>query len=348
MRDFFGDVVGNDALCRRLGREFRSGSFSHAYILEGPLGSGKHLLARLIAMAAACLARHEEGHPFPCGSCRNCRKIAADHCLDVITVKKPQDRATMGVETIREVRQGLSVVPNDLDVKVYIIEDAHTMTVAAQNAFLLSLEEPPPFVLFLILTEDARALLETVRSRAPILRLQPISRDTMREFLTTSPVGIAAGGAALLREKPGELEAILQLSSGSIGKALSLLDQRKRAPLMERRTVAEELLQLLAKGSTQDEVYLLLRSFGTGREEFRLKLAMLKLAIRDLVLLTRTEQAPLLFFTDREAAETLAARFTTARLLYLTRAVSETDEALASNANVRLALTRLQTKLFTV
>ena len=341
MRDLFGNVVGNDALCDRLGREFRSGSFSHAYILEGPLGSGKHLLAREIAMAAACLSRHGEGHPFPCGTCRNCRKIAEDHCLDVITVKKPQDRATMGVETIREVRGGLNVVPNDLDVKVYIIEDAHTMTVAAQNAFLLSLEEPPSFVLFLILTEDARALLETVRSRAPILRLQPISRDTMRDFLTASPKGIAAGGAALLREKPAELEAILQLSGGSIGKALSLLDPKKRA-------TAEELLQLLAKGSAQDEVYLLLRGFGTGREEFRLKLAMLKLAIRDLVLLTRAEQAPLLFFTDREAAEMLAARFTTARLLHLTRAVSETEEALASNANMRLALTRLQTKLFTV
>ena len=348
MREFFAGVVGNDALCERLGREFRSGSFSHAYILEGPLGSGKHLLAREMAMAAACLARGEEGHTFPCRVCRNCRKIAEDHCLDVITVKKPQDRATMGVEAIREVRQGLSVVPNDLDVKVYIIEDAHTMTVAAQNAFLLSLEEPPSFVLFLMLTEDARALLETVRSRAPILRLQPISRDVMRSFLTTSGAGIAAGGAALLRERPSELEAILQLADGSIGKALSLLDPKKRAPQMERRAAAEELLGHLAKGSAQDEVYLLLRGLGTGREELRLKLAMLKLAIRDLVLLTRAEEAPLLFFTDREAAEALAARFTTARLLHLTRAVSETDEALASNANVRLALTHLQTKLFTV
>ena len=348
MKEFFPGIVENRALLRRIGAEFFAHSFSHAYILEGPRGCGKHLLARQMAMAAACEARNDDGKPFPCGTCRACRKIAADNCLDVITVKKPEDRTTMGVETVRELRAGLKVVPNDLDVKVYIIEDAHTMTTAAQNAFLLSLEEPPAFVLFLLLTEDARALLETVRSRAPILRLQPIPHDAMREFLTASSVGISCGGAALFKERPEEFEAILQLSDGSIGKALSLLDAKKRAPLLERRALAEDLLELLAKGGAQDEIFLLLRSFGSGRDEFRQRLAMLKLALRDLVLLTRTEHAPLLFFTDREKAETLAARFTTAKLLGFVRAVEQTDEALASNANVRLSLTRLQTQLFTV
>lgn len=348
MKTFFPDMIGNESLRARIGTEFLAHSFSHAYILEGPCGCGKHLLARQMAMAAACEARGGDNAPFPCGQCRACRKIAAGHCLDVITVKKPEERATMGVEAIRDLRAGLHAVPNDLDVKVYIIEDAHTMTTAAQNAFLLSLEEPPPFVLFLILTEDARALLETVRSRAPILRLQPIPGDTMRQFLTTSPVGIAGGATALLREHPEELEAILRLSGGSIGRALTLLDRKKRAPLLERRDIAAELLRLLAKGGAQDEIFLLLRQFGTGREEFRQRLSMLLLALRDLVLLTRTEAAPLLFFTDRDEAEALAARFTTSRLLHLVNAVEQTDEALASNANVRLTLTRLQTQLFTV
>ena len=92
----------------------------------------------------------------------------------------------------------------------------------------------------------------------------------------------------------------------------------------------------------------MLRSFGTGREEFRLRLAMLRAALRDLVLLTRADCAPLVFFTDREKGEALAARFTTARLLHLIEAIEQADDALASNANVRLTLTRLQSKLFTV
>jgi len=348
MKAFFPSIIGNEATKARLGADFLAGSFSHAYILEGPLGSGKHLLARQLAMAAACEARTDENAPLPCGVCRACRKIAAGNCPDVKTISRPEDRTTMGVETVRDLRAELSVVPNDLDVKVYIIENAHTMTVPAQNAFLLSLEEPPAFVLFLILTEDARAMLETVRSRAPIFRLQPIERGAMRDYLTTSREGTLGGATALLRDRPEEFEAILQLSGGSIGQALALLDAKKRAPLLERRNAAAELLQLLAKGGAQDEVFFLLRSFGTGREEFRLRLAMLRSALRDLVLLTRTENAPLVFFTDRETGEALAARFTTARLLSLVGAIEEADNALAANANVRLTLTRLQTKLFTV
>ncbi len=346
MKKFFPSIVENEALRARVGADFFARSFSHAYILEGPFGYGKHLLARQMAMAAACEARDDVGKPFPCGTCRACRKIAADNCVDVITVKRPEDRTTMGVDTVRDLRSGLATVPNDLDVKIYIIEDAHKMTDQAQNALLLSLEEPPPFVLFLILTEDAGALLETVRSRAPVLRLQPVGKDAMRTYLTTAPLGIAGGAPALLRDRPAEFEALLQLASGSIGKALTLLDDKKRAPLLDRREWAATLVRLLAKGNAQDEMYFHLRTAGATREEFRGKLDMLLLSLRDLVLLTRTEQAPLVFYTDREEAEGLAARFTTARLLLITTAVTTALDALASNANIKLTQTRLQSQLF--
>ena len=348
MKEFFPSIVENEALRARIGADFFAHSFSHAYILEGPCGCGKHLLARQMAMAAACEARNEVGKPFPCGTCRACRKIAADNCLDVITVTKPEGRATMGVETVRDLRAGLATVPNDLDVKVYILEDAHTMTVAAQNAFLLSLEEPPAFVLFLILTEDAGALLETVRSRAPILRLQPIGNDAMRTYLTSSPLGIAGGASALLKERPAEFEALLRLSGGSIGKALTLLDTKKRAPLLEKREWAAALLHLLAKGHAQDEVFFHLRAATTVREEFRMRLEMLLPALRDLVLLTRTQTPPLVFFTDPEEAEGLAARFTTARLLFIISAITDALDALAINANVKLTQTNLLSQLLTV
>lgn len=348
MKTFFPKLLGNDRLRHRIGKELCRGSFSHAYIIEGRRGCGKHLLAREIAMAAACENRNSEAHPLPCGTCRHCRKIAAGNCLDVITVARPEGRATMSVDTVRTLREGIATVPNDLDVKVYIIEDADTMTTQAQNALLLTLEEPPAFVLFLLLTENAGALLETVRSRAPIFRLQPLSRERIKEYLTTAPEGIEGGAGALLRERPAEFEALLTLSDGSLGRALELLDPKKRAPLLEQRDFAKTVLRLLAERRAQDQLFLLLRPLEKYREELQARLSMLLLALRDLVLVSRTEQAPLLFFTEREEAIDLATAFTTARLLKISCGIEEAKTALTANANVRLTLTHLQTKLFTV
>lgn len=347
MQDFFDGIKGNRALRTELGLELRRGTFPHAHIIEGARGSGKHLLATQIAMALACEHRTDGGFPLPCGTCRSCRRIREHNCPDVITVKRVGDRATMGVEVIRELREGLAIVPNDLNVKVYIIEDAHTMTVQAQNALLLTLEEPPPFVVFLLLSEDASALLETVRSRAPTHRLQPIDAETMRDFLLTDAAARAAGAPALAAEHPEELEALITLSAGSVGLALTLLSSEKRAPLMERRTRVSELISCLLDRTASDRLLLALLSLGTAREAVAADLAMLKLALRDLLVLNRAEHPALLFYTEREAAAELAARFTAAKILALTEEIEKATDALAANANVRLTVINLFNHLST-
>ena len=210
MKRLFPQMLGNESLCRRLGREFSGGEHAHAYILSGERGSGKHTLARLIAMAVSCENRGRPDGDLPCGTCRSCRKILSGNAPDFVTVSRPEDRATMGVDVIRDLRSGLHVLPNDTDVRVYVIEDAHLMTPAAQNAFLLTLEEPPPFVLFLLLTESADALLETVRSRAPIFRMQPLSPETIREKLLADH----PAAQALAQKEPENLAAMILLSAG--------------------------------------------------------------------------------------------------------------------------------------
>ena len=338
MREYLSRVVGNIALRARLGEELSRGAVSHAYVIEGPFGSGKHTLAREIAMALSCEHRDKDGYALPCGVCASCRKIAAGNSPDVITVSREEDKATMGIDVIRALRDDVPLYPNDLDVKVYIIEDAHTMTIQAQNALLLTLEEPPPFVMFLLLAERSELLLETIRSRAPILRMQPIGDAMMSDYLLSPSRPDVAREAKALPE--GDFSALLRMSNGCIGRALVLLEEKKRAPVMARRQAAEQLCRTLVQMRSPDELLALLLGFGTAREELLARLSAITEALRDLLLLNYTDNAPLIFFTDREAATELSACFSAGRLQGYLQATEETMEQLSANANTRLALFR--------
>ncbi|MBE6595646.1 MAG: hypothetical protein E7644_07595 [Ruminococcaceae bacterium] len=341
MKEYFPQIVGNEALRRTLGPELACGRFSHAYILGGVRGSGKHTLAREIAMAASCEQRDKDGVPLPCGECRSCRKIREGLSPDVITVSREEDKATLGVEVIREMRSSVAVVPNDLEVKFYIIEDAHTMTQAAQNALLLTLEEPPPFVCFLLLAEDTDALLETVRSRAPIHRMRPIEREALSRYIQGTPAG-----AALMENSPEEFLELLLLSRGWIGEAERLLDPKKREPQLQRRRFAAQTVELLCTGARSAVLEALLaRSGERNKESFVADILTLEEALRDLLLLSRTEEAPLIFYTNREDATDLSARFTTAKLLTLLAVLENAKESLAANANLKLTATRLASRM---
>jgi len=342
VREYLPQVAGNAALRARLGTEIAAGALSHAYILEGPRGSGKHTLALQLAMATSCVHRTDSTHPLPCNDCPVCRKIREGLSPDVIRIARPEDRATMGVDTVRALREGIAVVPNDLDLKVYIIEDAHTMTEQAQNALLLTLEEPPSFVLFLLLTEDAGALLETIRSRAPIYRMQPLSDHTVRDHLLhAAPPAIRSAAHELHASAPEELSALLKMADGRIGAAEEMLDATRRETVLERRASALDICRTLAARTQSDALLLRFLAWGKSREEIATNLRTLLLALRDLTLLTRSENAPLCFFTDREEALELSARFTANRLLAAMDAIDRALASLAANANARLTLIQL-------
>ncbi len=343
MREYLPRIVGNKMLRQRIGAEIAAGDFSHAYIIAGPHGSGKHAMALQLAMAAACHRKNDPAAPLPCGCCPACRKLQNGLSPDLIRVGIPEDKATIGVDVIRELRRDIALVPNDLDLKFYIIEDAHAMTGEAQNAFLLTLEEPPPFVVFFLLTENADALLETIRSRAPLLRMQPIDDRALSDFLLGSGAepSVTAAAARLSREEPEEFAILLRLSAGSIGTAIRLLDKEKRAPLFALYKNTEQLCRLLASRREAQQLMRLLLPKKITRKEAEDQLLFLQRALRDLLLLSYSEKAPLLFFTDAEAAAELAACFPTARLMDHIAAIDAALSLIRINGNVRLTLLRL-------
>lgn len=344
-------VVGNAPLLDRLRRDVREGRLNHAYILDGAPGSGRHTLARWLCGAIAC--RNRPGQrtaadenqlgmfdslppvqppadaPLPCGRCEDCRRILEGISPDVRVIGR-EGKATLGVDSVRFLRQDVLNPPNRLDTKIYIIEDAETMTVQAQNALLLTLEEPPAYVLFLLLCNGTDALLETVRSRAPVLRLAPLPDEDVRDAL-------AAHGRRLSEE---ETAALLLQANGSIGRALALSDPRTLAPILRNRERCEALLACLADRRA-DEIMTAIYGWDAKRDAVCDILADLHLAVRDLVLLKRTEDIRTVFFTDRDAAADLADRFTSRALIRLYDAVWKARGALESNGNVRLTLTRM-------
>ena len=138
---------------------------SHAYLITAPSREESMQAARTIAQAALCVGAHP-----PCSQCRPCRKVLSGIHPDVITVSRPLDdkgreKREISVDQIRGIISDASILPNEADRKIYIIDQADTMNSAAQNASLKLLEEPPKGVIFLLCAVNAQLLLPTVRSR---------------------------------------------------------------------------------------------------------------------------------------------------------------------------------------
>ncbi len=362
-------IVGNRDLLARLDRDIRAGVLSHAYILDGRPGSGRHTVARHICLSIACHNRPGQAvrdlpdpdqmgffdfdappppravpaagtadAPLPCLDCPACRKVFEDKCPDIRLIGR-DGKASIGVDAVRFLRQDVLIPPNDLDTKIYIIEDAETLTVQAQNALLLTLEEPPPYVLFLLLCDGSDALLETIRSRAPILRTQPIPAEDIRAYLRERRCTLS----------DEELSAVVLRADGCIGRALTLSDGRAVKPMLKMRTDCDDFLEACASRRTDAPIavltrYIPKRTDAAARERVNTYLSLVCLAVRDLLLIRHGEDISLKYYTDRATAEALADRFTTRALLSLYGALTDTAEALEANANLHLSLMQLAAK----
>ncbi len=203
MLDIF---AGNREIKETIKSCILSGRFPHAFIIEGEQGSGRHTLARILAAAAVC-----EDQNAPCGSCRICDLVTRDGYSDVLTYSP--DGATFKIDTVREIRDNAYIMPIEAKRKVNILLDCDKMNESAQNAFLKVLEEPPEFMVFILVCQNAQSLLTTVRSRCVTLTVQnPDSRE-------------AVDYISLKTGKPeSDISEALENSHGNIGKALDILN----------------------------------------------------------------------------------------------------------------------------
>ena len=175
----FKDVVGHKDIINYIRNAVTENKVSHAYILNGERGSGKKMLANLFATTLLC----EKQGPDPCNACHSCHQAESGNHPDIIRVthEKP---GSIAVDDIREqVNQTVAVKPYQGAYKVYIIPEADLMTVQAQNALLKTIEEPPEYVVILLLTENADQLLPTINSRCVMLKLRNIKDKLIKRYL---------------------------------------------------------------------------------------------------------------------------------------------------------------------
>ena len=305
-------IYKNETLKRIVSDDISAGRFVHALIIEGPPKSGKLTLARAVAAELS-------------GSEGAADKIIRGISADVYEITQKNGRKTIGVEAVREIRESAFIVPNDSDIKAYIIRYADTMTVAAQNAILKLLEEPPKNVYFMLLVENATSLLATVRSRAPVIRMQVFTKDELERYLVKNSLR----AVELAENAPDELSRVIARSGGSIGEALRILSEGDSS-----QTSGERVIELLGALADKNRASLTVFPFPQKtREELLEFFSLLRTALRDMAAIKSRGKCEMLFGDDERLAE-LAKRFGMTSLLRAEKTVLELVEMLEKNVAI--------------
>ena len=207
----FDSLVGQEYTKKLLKNSIINNKFAHAYIFTGPRGTGKTSSAKIFAKAINCL-HQVDGNP--CNKCQNC--VNFESSPDIIELDAASNN---GVDDIREIINNVRLAPSSMKIKVYIIDEFHMLSTSAFNALLLTLEEPPKDVVFILATTDIQSVPITVLSRCQRFDFKPISiqdiEDRLKYVCTEEKLNVTDEA----------IKEIAMMSNGGLRDALSILDQ---------------------------------------------------------------------------------------------------------------------------
>ncbi|OCT16111.1 DNA polymerase III subunit gamma/tau [Paenibacillus pectinilyticus] len=209
----FRDVVGQRHITQTLQNSLRENRLTHAYLFNGPRGTGKTSTAKILAKAINCLNGPAEE---PCNQCSACERITEGAVMDVVEIDAASNR---GVEEIRDIRDKVKYAPTEVRQKVYIIDEVHMLTTEAFNALLKTLEEPPAHVMFILATTEPHKIPATIISRCQRFDFRRVSMED-----EVGRLQYVCDQEHISIDKEA-LHYIARLSDGGMRDALSLLDQ---------------------------------------------------------------------------------------------------------------------------
>ncbi len=319
----FEGFAGNEQAKVLLSAAVDSGRLPHALLIEGPAGSGKRMLAHLLAKAAVCTAEEK-----PCGACAQCLKAQTGHA-DISILQGDGSAKSLSVAIIRELREQAAVVPNEASHKVAIITNADCMNVQAQNALLKILEEPPPYMLFILTAKSRTAFLPTVQSRCVCVSVLGVTEQEALPVLKH----------ALPDLSDEDLTARIRLFSGCIGAVIDSASDDGFAKTLEQ-------IKTVSAAITASHELALMKATAPLEKDKPLTDAVLsgvRLVLRDALTIAAGGTQTISVAPD--IAKKLAASLTDRQLLACMAVTAELIEARARNMNQALLITLLCARL---
>ena len=322
----FDALLGNERLKERLSAVFEAGKATHCYLITGPSGSGRGVLAGLLMAALEC-----EGSPKPCGRCSGCRKVLNQTHPDIITVNDTEHR-DIPVKLVRAACSDLYIRPNEGNRKIYFFPEAERLNRSGQNTLLKCIEEPPAYGAFIFVCEQPEQLLPTIRSRSVELRMAPLPPALLES-------GLKARFPLADAEK---IRFALSRSAGYLGQAIAAMKRKEKEKLAEAEA-EENHTRYVNEDSVRTENYVNACCSGSPQAFLRLLIPLEKQKKEDLLVLFEDWHSLLfsaLSVHHQQAyalpeAEKLAASCSESALLSALDAVREAQTML--NANVGTA-----------
>ena len=317
----FSEILGNEMIKEYFQRTLSGGQISHAYILTGEAGMGRKTLAKAFAMTLLCENQNEDRDP--CGQCHACIQFQTDNHPDVIYVSHAKEG--IGVDDIREQINGtVQVKPYSSPYKIYIVDEAEKMTVQAQNALLKTLEEPPAYVVILLLTTRADAFLPTILSRCITLKLKPLYDEVIRDYLMER-----------LQVQKEDADIYTAFARGNLGKAIALSSSDSFGE------VRYSVMSLLRNSRNMDIVQMLetVKQWKEDRLQIQECLEFMQLWYRDVLMFKATQEMEgIIFREEYKFIREMATKSSFRGIEEILEALDKARQRLEANVNYELTM----------
>ncbi|MCR5591003.1 MAG: DNA polymerase III subunit delta [Lachnospiraceae bacterium] len=318
----FETIIGQDHIREHLRAAITSGKVSQAYLITGEWMQGKEYIARVFANALVC-ENPIDGYD-PCGKCKSCIQAQTRNHPDIITVTHDKPN-TVSVDDIREqIISDAQIKPYQSKYKIYIMNEAEKMTPQAQNALLKTLEEPPEYVVIMLLSTSEAAMLPTIISRCVQLDMRPVDDKLVRKYLMSE-----------IKIPDYQADICVAFARGNIGKARSLAISED---FEEIKNESIRVLKFIRRMDTADMIKTLkkLEEYKLNVDDF---LDIMLIWYRDVLLYKATMDADAIVFKEEGANIRKEASVSSYEgIETILRAIEKTKQRLKANVNFELAM----------
>ncbi len=342
MTGIFEGLFGNETAKRRFSSLIREGTLAHAFLIDGPRGSGKRTLALEIAAALNCENKEDKTSSLPCRQCNTCRRTLGGSYTDIKELRRDGTRATIGVDAVKDFKDDMFLSATESNYKIYIINDAQTLTPQAQNALLTVMEEPPSGVVIMLLSSSSDKVLTTIKSRAQYIAMEIFSSSALEKYLTEA----LPEARSMKLSDPERLSAIIMRSGGCIGQAKELMSQKSAEEAEKERQNVKRFIKALDVKVPYSELYSALSAFPSTRAELSRSLEEAISALADMIKSKNGgEGTPTEFFECAKEALEFSASLSQKRLYAVFGLLTESNEYLTKNASQQAVISSLAAKI---